>query len=279
MDPTLADLASLAERPDALIDLGLGALLISALFQPGLDQRRYLRRLDDLAGIASERVPAQAPMAARIAAFNRFLFVDEGFAGNVADYDDPRNSFLDQVLERRLGIPISLSVLYVEVARRIALPAMGIGFPGHFIVRVGLGAEARLLDPFAGGVPLDTAELDRRLAALYGKGALTVAANPALLRPARHREILVRMLRNLKSVYLNREDIHRALTAVSAILTLAPDLAEDLRDRGLIYRKLGHVTAALADLRRFAQVADDAEAIAAVTPIIEDMEGRRPRLH
>ncbi len=279
MDSTLADLAELAKRPDDLVDIGQGALLISALFQPGLDQRRNLRRLDDLAGLAAKRVPADAPTPQRISAFHRFLFVDKGFAGNEGDYEDPRNSFLDQVMERRLGIPIALSVLYFEIARRIALPAKGIGFPGHFIVKVGLGAEGRLVDPFAGGALLDTAELDRRLAALYGEGALTVAANPTLLRPATHREILVRMLRNLKSVYLRREEMSQALTAVSAILTLAPDMPEDLRDRGLIYRELGYAPAALDDLRRFAQVSDDAEQIAALAPVIEELQGQGLRLH
>jgi regulator of sirC expression with transglutaminase-like and TPR domain len=279
LDPTLADLADLAQRPDALIDLGLGALTISALFQPGLDRERHIRRLDDLGGVAGERVPAGAPLAERIAAFHRFLFVDEGFAGDLEDYEDPRNSFLDRVMERRLGLPIALSVLYLEVARRIALPAVGIGFPGHFIVKAGMGTAARLVDPFAAGALLDTEELDRRLAALYGEGSLTLAAHPALLRPATHREILVRMLRNLKSVYLQRDRIHDALTAVSAILTLAPNLPEDLRDRGLIYRELGYAPAALDDLRRFVRLSDDAEEIAAVTPVIEALQGQGLRLH
>jgi regulator of sirC expression with transglutaminase-like and TPR domain len=279
LDPTLTDLADLAQYPDALIDLGRGALLISALFQPGLDQGRHIRRLDDLAEAAGERVPEDAPIAERIAAFHRFLFVDEGFAGNVHDYEDPRNSFLDQVMERGLGIPIALSVLYVELARRIDLPASGIGFPGHFIVKVGSGSEAKLVDPFASGALLDTEELDQRLAALYGGGILTVGAYPALLRPATHREILVRMLRNLKSVYRHRDQVREALTAISAILTLAPDLPDEVRDRGLLYRELGYAPAALEDLRRFVRLSDDAEQIAAIGPLIEELAGQGVRLH
>jgi regulator of sirC expression with transglutaminase-like and TPR domain len=272
-------LAELAGLPDATIDLPRGALLISALLQPGLDPELHLRRLESLSIAAVASVAREAPLRERILALNRFLFVEEGFRANRDDYYDPRNSFLDQVLERRTGIPITLSLLYVEVARQVGIPAFGVGFPGHFLVRVGEGASTLVLDPYARGVSLGQEELDQRLADVYGKGALTIEANPALLRAATRRETLVRMLANLKAIYLRDGDLRQALIAVDAILTLVPDSPDDLSDRGLIYRELGYVPAALADLRRYGALSDDAESIAALAPIVAELEAGSLRVH
>jgi regulator of sirC expression with transglutaminase-like and TPR domain len=269
----------LAGLPDAAIDLPRGALLISALLQPGLDPELYLRRLESLSIAAVASVPRDAPLPARILALNRFLFDEEGFSGNLDDYYDPRNSFLDQVLERRTGIPITLSLLFVEVARQVGIPAFGVGFPGHFLVRVGKGGSTLVLDPFARGRSLGEEELDRRLADVYGEGALTIRTNPAVLRAATRREILVRMLANLKAIYTRQGDLQRALVTVDAILTLTPDSADDLRDRGLMYRELGYLPAALADLRRFGALSDDGESIAALGPILAELEAGSVRVH
>lgn len=272
-------LAELAGLPDAAIDLPRGALLISALLQPGLDPELHLRRLESLSIAAVSSVARDAPLRERILALNRFLFVEEGFSGNRDDYYDPRNSFLDQVLERRMGIPITLSLLYVEMARQVGIPAFGVGFPGHFLVRVGEGGSTLVLDPYARGVSLGQDELDQRLADVYGKGALTIGANPALLRAATKRETLVRILANLKAIYLGSGDLRQALIAVDAILALVPDSPDDLRDRGLIYRELGYVPAALSDLRRYGALSDDAESIAALAPIVAELEARSLRVH
>ncbi|MGE5155104.1 MAG: SirB1 family protein [Bdellovibrio bacteriovorus] len=272
-------LAELAALPDPAIDLPRGALLISALLQPGLDPELHLRRLESLSIAAVASVARDAPLAERIRGLNRFLFAEEGFSGNLDDYYDPRNSFLDQVLERRVGIPITLSLLYVEVARQVGIPALGVGFPGHFLVRVGDGRSTLVLDPFARGASLGEEELDQRLADVYGQGALTIRANPAVLRPATRRETLVRMLANLKSIYVRDGDLQQALITVDAILTLTPDSADDLRDRGLIYRELGYAPAALADLRRYAARSDNGEEIAALAPILAELEAGSVRVH
>jgi regulator of sirC expression with transglutaminase-like and TPR domain len=272
-------LAAAADRPDADIDLVRSALQISRLLGGELDEDGQVARLDDLARQAQSRVPQQGPLRERIAAFNRFFFDELGFRGNADDFHDPCNSFLDHVLERRLGIPISLSLIYTEMGQRIRLPAWGIGFPGHFLVKVGSGDDALILDAFAGGRLLSADDLDRRLRQVYGDKGLTVRSNPRLLRAASRREILVRMLRNLKAIYLQRSQRHEALMVVSAILALVPDLPEDLRDRGLLYRELGHGGAALRDLRRFTEVAEDAEQIAAVVPLIRSLEEEPMRLH
>jgi len=274
-----SELAELAGLPDAAIDLPRGALLISALLQPGLDPELHLRRLESLSIAAVASVTRDAPLRGRILALNRFLFDEEGFSGNLEDYYDPRNSFLDQVLERRTGIPITLSLLYVEVARQVGIPAFGVGFPGHFLVRVGEADSTVVLDPFSRGITLGEEDLDRRLVDVYGEGALTIRANPALLRAATRRETLVRLLANLKAIYARGGELQRSLIAVDAILTLVPDSPDDLRDRGLIYRELGYAPAALADLRRYSAVSDDGESIAALAPIIAELEAGPVRVH
>ncbi|MFZ0790300.1 MAG: tetratricopeptide repeat protein [Chromatiaceae bacterium] len=272
-------LAELARLPDAAIDLPRGALLISGLLQPELDPDLHLRRLESLAIAAVSSVTRDAPLTQRIAALNRFIYDQEGFTGNLDDYYDPRNSFLDQVLERRTGIPITLALIYVELARQVGIPAFGVGFPGHFLVRVGQGGSTLVLDPFDHGTSLGEEDLDQRLADVYGEGALTVRANPAVLRAATRRETLVRMLANLKAIYSQAGDLEQALIAVNGILTLAPDSAADLRDRGMLYRELGYAPAAAADLRRYTQVSADGEEIAAIEPIIAELEAGSLRLH
>jgi regulator of sirC expression with transglutaminase-like and TPR domain len=273
------ELTLLAQLPDAAIDLPRAALAISRLFQPTLDADRSLRRFESLCIAAVSSVPRDADLTHRVRALNRFLFDQEGFGGNLEDFYDPRNSFLDQVLERRTGIPISLSLIYVEVARQVGIPAFGVGFPGHFLVRVADGDAMLVLDPFSRGASLDLEDLDRRLDDVYGSGALTVAANPALLRPATRREILVRMLANLKVIFLRDGDLGQALIAVDGLLALQPDAPDELRDRGLIYRELGYTPAAAADLRRYLQVSDDAAEIAELTPVLAELEAAGVRVH
>ncbi len=271
--------AQLARQPDDGIDLAAAALTVSGLFQQDLAADETLASLDQLAAQAAARVPAQADLFDRVRALNQLLFEEIGFAGNQDDFYDPRNSFLDQVLSRRLGIPITLSVLYILIADRLSLPAYGVGFPGHFLVRIGRGDTALMLDVYAGGVALPESELDQRLADLYGQGTLSIRSHPALLRPATKREILVRMLRNLTGIYRDRGERVNRLAALTASLTLAPDLPEELRERGLLYRDLDYAPAALGDLRRFIEVSDDAEQIAAVSHIIDELGGQPMRLH
>lgn len=279
MDDAQQTFAALGRSPDDTIDLAHGALAVSKLFQSGVDVPAAMGELDLLAAAARSRWPTDADLVRQVQALNDLLFDELGFAGERDDFYDPRNSFLDQVLARRRGIPISLSVLYCEVARRLGLPAYGVSFPAHFLVRVGRGNSALMLDVYAGGVALPEAELDRRLADVYGEGAVSIHAYPSLLRPAARREILVRMLRNLVGIYTQRQDDGNQLEALTAMLNLMPDLPDALQQRGMLLHKLGHSPAALADLRRFADVSDDAEQIAAVTPVIEALAGQSLRLH
>ena len=166
----------------------------------------------------------------------RFLFEEEGFRGNTEDYYDPRNSFLNDVLDRRLGIPITLSVVYVAVAARAGLDAAGVGLPGHFVVRAERRGRHRLLDPFHGGTLLDRAACEALVARMRpGGGPL----DPRWLAPVTTHQIFVRMLSNLKAVYSALGDWARALAAVERILLLVPDALEELRDRGTLHARLG----------------------------------------
>ena len=272
-------LAALGAGPDDVIDLATAALTLSRVFQPDLNIAASQDALDLLTAAARARVAQEGPLLERVVALNTLLFDELGFAGEREDFYDPRNSFLDQVLVRRRGIPISLSVLYCEVARRLGLPAYGVSFPAHFLVRVGRGDGTLVLDPYAGGVALSEPELDRRLADVYGEGAVTIRSHPSLLRPAGKRETLVRMLRNLVGIYQGRNDDAQLLAALTAMLHLMPDLPDALHQRGLLFHKLGHAPAALADLRRFLAVSDQAEQIAAVSPLVDELARRPLRLH
>jgi regulator of sirC expression with transglutaminase-like and TPR domain len=233
-------------RPDAEIPLDEAALCIAAERYPGLNVGAYLARLDLLADGARCGVERASTDAQRVAALNRYLFREEGFGGNHEDYDDPRNSFLNEVLDRRTGIPISLTVVYVEVARRLRMPVRGVGFPGHFLAKYVARPEI-LIDPFHGHV-IGEAECAARLRALAGDD---VSFDRRLLDPTSKREILARMLRNLKLRYVATGELERALACSERIVLLRPDAADELRDRGLLFLRLECFQPALADLERY----------------------------
>jgi regulator of sirC expression with transglutaminase-like and TPR domain len=264
---------ALAALPDEAIDLALGALLIAAEACPDLDVAAYLARLDALAAHAGREVPAAAPPRERVLALNRFLFEAQGFRGNRTHYDDPRNSYLNEVLERRTGLPITLCVLYVEVARRIALPVHGVGFPGHFLAR--LEGTELVIDAFGARVlaPPDCAALLRQVA---GPDA---AFDARLLAPTPSREILARMLRNLKQHWWRQHAFESALACCDRILLLLPDLAEEWRDRGLVWRELECFGPAARDLERALALAPDAPWGRAVATELGALRRRAAALH
>jgi regulator of sirC expression with transglutaminase-like and TPR domain len=257
-----ARLVALAGRADAR-SLAEAALCIAADAYPGLDVASWLARLDALGRRAAVRVTPEQDVDAAASALAQFLFEEEGLRGNAEDYYDPRNSFLNEVLARRLGIPITLSVIFLAVAADTGLEARGVGLPGHFVVRAERGGRTRLLDPFHGGRLLDPADC----AALVASAHPGLRLDPRWLRPVGTREILVRMLANLKAVYTTRGDWARALGAVERILLLAPDSLPDLRDRGTLRAKLGSGAAAARDWEAYLHRAPDA-------PDAADVRGR-----
>jgi regulator of sirC expression with transglutaminase-like and TPR domain len=256
-----------------------GALEVARLFSPRLDVAAWLARLDGHAGVVRSALGEGAAASQTAVALRRHLFDELGLHGNEKDFYDPRNSFLDQVLERRLGIPISLSVVYLAVARRLGLEVAGIGFPSHFLVHLRDEDGLHVLDAFQGGRELSPSELNVRLRQVYGEGAPTVEASAALLRSCSVRDILVRMLRNLKVIYQKRGDSMSSLTAIEGILALEPGLVDEVGDRGLVYRELGHASAAAEDLRRYMQATSDAREVARLQDLLDELEQAPTRLH
>jgi regulator of sirC expression with transglutaminase-like and TPR domain len=256
------------------LDLAEAALLIAQEEHPDMDVAAYLRRLDGLAAAVRARLPQAPEPTDIIDNLNIQLFREEGLTGNESEYYDPRNSFLNEVLDRKRGIPITLSVIYLEVGRRLGLPLVGVGFPGHFLVKYSGADGEMVLDPFAGGAILSREDLVQRLRRMYGDANPFLAQIPQLLAPASKKEILVRMLRNLKGIYLQKNDFARALAASDRILLVAPDLATEVRDRGAVHQRLGHLQAAQQDLRRYLQMVPDAEDAEAVRTIISRMVAR-----
>ena len=259
--------AAIAARPDQKIDLAEAALLIAQEEYPDLSVSAYLRRLDDLA--ARVRPFLQPGMSAdeQVGCLNHFLFVESGFIGNDERYYDARNSYLNEVLDRRTGIPITLSVVYCEVAKRLGLPVYGVSFPGHFLVKYAGDTEI-IIDAYFGQV-IDQDECARRLEGIYGP---KTRFDHRYLKAASAREILVRMLSNLKQIYVEKNDAIRALSCVERILLLTPDQPTELRDRGILYQRLECFGAALRDLDRYLTLAPHDEAADAIREILPELQ-------
>jgi len=249
----------IVQQPDERLNLAEAALLIAVDEYPELNIDTYLQRLDELAQSVRGSLPEGAGLEETVVALNHFLFVDQGFTGNADDYYDPRNSFLNDVLDRKLGIPITLSILYMEIGHRLGLPLEGVSFPGHFLVKCATNEGDVVLDPFWGGMPLSEDDLRDRLEETCGKSQAVSAPLPALLAAAGKREILVRMLRNLKGVYVKREELLKALGIANRILQVQPDLPEEIRDRGRVYERLECFRPAVADFSRYLVLAPNAE--------------------
>jgi regulator of sirC expression with transglutaminase-like and TPR domain len=213
------------------------------------------------------RLRADIATAEKLMALNHYLFDELGFSGNSDDFYDPRNSFLNEVIERRVGIPITLGVIYIEIGRRIGLGLQGVSFPGHFLVKCALRDGVVVLDPYSRGVSLDADELQQRLRAAGSPGDVDGAILAHLLGAASNKEVLGRMLRNLKGIYVERADWLRALSASERVIALLPDDAgEEYRDRAGIYLKLECIRAALGDFNTYLRQcpgAADAETVAA----------------
>jgi regulator of sirC expression with transglutaminase-like and TPR domain len=253
-----ANLVSAGDR----CDLARGALEIARIAYPDLDPTPPLRTLDGFADAIRPRLGTPRRPHEAVAEVAAFLFRECGFRGNTTDYYDPRNSFLNDVLERRTGIPISLSVLLMEVSARVGLTVEGVGFPGHFLVRVGGNEGPLFLDPFFAGRIIGRDELLERLRAYYDAGGGSVGADPQrvlpqLLQTTGPVGILARMLANLLRIYLDRGDHAHALAAVDLLLVAQPESAEHFRVRGLLYERLECFGAARQDLERYLTLAPD----------------------
>jgi len=228
------------------LDLARGALEVARVEHPDLSTARERERLDALArrsgaGFVGDSVKA-------LHRLREFLFEEEGFSGNGNDYYDPRNSCLNDVLDRKLGIPITLSVLMMEVGRRVGLHILGVGLPGHFVVRANVGPDPVLLDPFDGGAVLTPERAAEVVARALGRRAPLTEQH---LAPVTKRQILTRMLMNLKSIYAQRHEWEKALSVYDRLLILDSSAAAHFRDRGAVLVRLGQLQKGASDWERY----------------------------
>jgi len=271
-----SDLAQLADDAIPLLDT---ALLIARDEYPDLDADACREQMAGHVRAINAKLPTDRTLAQSLQAINRHLFEDSGYAGNHDDYFDPRNSYLNEVLNRRLGIPITLAVIQMEVTRRLGLDMDGISFPGHFLVRVAAPDGLIVLDPFNRGRPLAAEELRQR-ASEHLDGLMPDDSQLlSILEPASHRDILTRMLQNLKAVYSERGEWDRVARTCDRALQLCPDRSSELRDRGMAYRALGYHAGARADLTRYLAMNPDGDDESEVRDALIEAGAGRTRLN
>ncbi len=249
------------QQPDEQIDLARAALYIAAAEYLALDPDPYLAILDRMAATVAPRLPSERYPLKVIQTLNAYFYEELGFRGNADHYYDPRNSFLNDVLDRRTGIPITLALVYLEITRRLGFPMVGIGMPGHFLIRPDFPEAGIYVDAFHQGEVLFEADCADLLSRLYQQ---PVTLQPQFLRPVTRRQLLARLLTNLKLIYINRNELEHALAIVEHLLIATPDNAVERRDRGLLHYQLGNLSPAIADLEAYLQArpeARDADAI------------------
>jgi regulator of sirC expression with transglutaminase-like and TPR domain len=265
-------LSKLVRVAEPLVNIAECALVIAQHEYPNLDIADYLRELDAIAGRLKQRIPADAAKPHVIAMLNHYLFRELGYNGDRDDYYDPRNSCLNDVIERRKGIPITLSILYMEIGRRLGLPLQGVSFPGHFLVKYTTDQGVIVLDPFNRGISLSERDLRERLKQTAGVSIDSQAPLSVLLRAATQREILSRLARNLKGIYADRGELEKLIAITNVILAINPNDASELRDRGMTYYKLDCFRAALADFEQLVAIDDEAAEDEAVRAMIDELK-------
>jgi regulator of sirC expression with transglutaminase-like and TPR domain len=280
--PTVLEYFSMLVADDASLSLLEAAAAIAQDEYPRLDTQSVLARIDALADRLKRRIPADAVPVQRLRWLNRYFFHELGFAGNVNDYYDARNSYLNAVLETRRGIPITLSLLYVELATQIGLTARGVSFPGHFLVKLKMPRGEVVIDPFT-GQSLSREELDELLAPYRKRQGLEGDFEVPLglfLQPAPARDVLARMLRNLKEIHRNAEDWPRLLAVLERLVVLLPGDWEERRDRGLAHAAIGRIDRAADDLAAYLEHMPQAEDRSAIAERLRALRSAgRPRLH
>ncbi len=247
--------ARIASGEDSPIEIDRAALLISAEEYPNLVVNDYLGKLDDLAERVRQRLYVGAGPHETLARLNQVLFDEEEFRGDDKEYYDPRNSYLSDVIDRRIGIPITLSAVYGEVARRIGFELQGVGFPGHFLLKHEMKEEEILIDVFYHGQILTHDDCRERLKQNF-KDKLEF--HPKQLQSTTPRLMLFRILNNLKGIYVNRPEHTRALAATERMLLLVPDSPAEVRDRGILLSSVGRPLEGVSELARYLKLKPDA---------------------
>lgn len=217
--------------PENRLDLARAALLIASEQYPGLDILRYVAKLEVMAAAVRPAVTTTDDPTLKIEYLNAYLFEERGFRGNTEEYYDPRNSFLNDVVDRGLGIPITLSIVYMEVGRRVGMPLQGVGMPGHFIMKYAEPEEDIYIDPFNRGRMLSRQACEELIQQLYGE---PVPFHETFLAPVSKKQILARMLMNLKAIYIQTKDYLKALSVVERLLIIQPDAEQEMKDRAAL---------------------------------------------
>jgi regulator of sirC expression with transglutaminase-like and TPR domain len=265
--------------PDQSWRLAEAALCAATHEFPNLPVKEYLTHLDVMQHELARCVSSEQTVEAKIQILNHYFFVEQGFSGNTTEYYDPRNSYLNEVMDRKTGIPISLSILYLELAQAIHLNAYGINFPGHFLVGVQAGDRRWALDIYDQGRDLSSSELKILLSKLQKDDLGMLPELAPHLKPASNLKIIVRLLRNLKKAYIDKQDVGRALHVIAMILSLLPDSPDEIRDRGMIYQHIDYARGAVADLVRYLELAPEAQERALIESMLESLQQRNTRLH
>lgn len=269
----------IAAAPDDQVNLAEAALVIAAGEYPDLDIGAYLERIADMAARLRRRLRQDITPTETLIALNHYLFEELGFTGNGAEYYDPRNSFLNQVIDRKLGIPITLSLVYIEIGRRVGLALHGVSFPGHFLVKCIVRDGALVLDPYAKGASLGVEDLQRRISQLHNGTEPALETVESMIVAAGNKEILARMLRNLKGIFLHQNDMMKALSAADRIIAMFPEAAAEYRDRGRIYLNLECCRAALADFSRYLLLDPGAEDTGVIRQQLAELQQLAARLN
>lgn len=256
------------QKSEEDIDLARAALYIAQEEYPRLDTEEYLNALDTMAMEVDERLPSSRYPLRVIQGINQYLYDDLGFAGNQQDYYDPRNSFLNDVIERRVGIPITLALVYLEIAKRIDFPMEGVGLPGHFLIRPAISDMEIFVDAFNRGEVLFAQDCQDKLNQMFQQ---SVTLRPEFLATVSKRQFLARMLTNLKYIYLRKQEVEKSLSVVERILLLFPEATSELRDRGLLYYQLGHYHQATKDLETYLENFPDAEDAATIRRLLGEI--------
>ncbi|AFY54985.1 hypothetical protein Riv7116_2475 [Rivularia sp. PCC 7116] len=256
------------QQSDEYIDLGKAGLYIAQEEYSELDIEEYLNALDAMAMELEERLPSEKYPLKIIQCINQYLYDDLKFTGNIQNYYDPRNSFLNDVIERRVGIPITLALLYIEIARRIDFPMIGIGMPGHFLIRPDISEIGIFVDAFNHGEIMFPQDCQERLSQIYQQN---LTLQPEFLAPVTKKQFLARMLTNLKYIYLNQQELEKALLCVERILLLFPSAALELRDRGLLSYQIGRFNQAAEDLQAYLLQVPDAQDASTIVRLLEKL--------
>jgi regulator of sirC expression with transglutaminase-like and TPR domain len=278
--PTTLQYFAALVADDATLSVTEAAIAVAQDADPRLDPQGVLAHIDGLADRLKKRLPADVAPLQKLRLLNRYFFHELGFAGNVNDYYDPRNSYLNEVLKTRRGIPITLALLYIEIATQLGLSASGVSFPAHFLVKLRMPRGEVVLDPFSGQT-LSREELDERLLPYRRQRGLVGEFEAPLglfLQSSPARDVLARLLRNLKEIHRTAGDLPHLLSVLERLVILLPQCWEEQRDRGLAHAALGHDEAAATDLATYLEHRADAEDAHELRLRLTELRGR-PHLH